>query len=101
MLVALFTETSSLISALASFELFDVLPCSSSPDNGVNLGQVLVSLHTFDIIFSVKSPKLLSCMDIKPPFLQLILCCISNLLLQGQVAGRLVISQPYRSLIES
>ena len=34
-----------LISTLASFELFDVLPCSYSPDNGVSLGLISVSLH--------------------------------------------------------
>ena len=46
-----------LISTLTSFELFDVLPCSSSPDNGVCLGSISVSLHTSDIIFAVSSCK--------------------------------------------
>ena len=38
---------------------------------------------------------------LKPPFLQLILCWITNLLPQVQDFGRLLISQPYWSLIES
>ena len=42
-----------LISTLSLFELFDVLSCSSSQDDGVNLGSILVSLHTSDIIFAV------------------------------------------------
>ena len=61
-----------------SFELFDALPCSSSPDNGVSLGSISVSLRTSDILFSVRSRKSLcrinGRMYIKPPFLQLILC---------------------------
>ena len=40
----------TLISTLSLFELFDVLSCSSSPDNGINLGSTSVSLHTSDII---------------------------------------------------
>ena len=68
-----------LISTLASFELFDVLPwnncvCLSSPDNCVSLDLILVSLHTSDIIFAVRSRKSLCRMYRKPPFLQLILC---------------------------
>ena len=38
---------------------------------------------------------------VESPLLQPILCWISNLLSQGQVVGRLVISQPYGILIES
>ena len=41
------------------FELFDVLPCSSSPNNGFSLGSISVSLHASDIIFAVRSHKLL------------------------------------------
>ena len=73
-----------LISALDTFELFDVLPCSYSPDNCVNLGSISVSLHTFDIIFAVRSRKSLWRIYIKPPFRHLIQCWISNLQLQGQ-----------------
>ena len=79
--------------------MFDVLPCSSSPDNGVNLGSFSVSLHTSDI-FAARFHKSLCRMDIKPPFLQLLLCWVSNLLPQGQVVHRLIISQAYRSLTE-
>ena len=46
-----------LISTFALFELFDVLPCSSSPNEGVSLGLISVSLHTPDIIFAVRSRK--------------------------------------------
>ena len=80
-----------LISTLASFELFDVLPWSSSPDNGVSLDLIVVSLHTSDIIFTVRSRKSLCCIYRKPPFLQLLLCWISNLLPQGQDFGRLYV----------
>ena len=62
-----------LISSLASFELFDVLPCSSSPDNGVILGSISVSLHTSGIIFVVRFRKSLCRTYTKPPLLQLIL----------------------------
>ena len=72
-----------------------------SPDNGVSLGSISVSLHTSDITFAVRSRISLCRIYIKPPFLQLILCWISNLLPQGQDVGRLLFSQPYRSLIES
>ena len=48
------------ISTLSLFELFGVLSCSSSPDNGVNLGSISVSLHTSDIIFAVWSSISLS-----------------------------------------
>ena len=90
-----------LISSLASFELFNVLPCSSSPDYGISLDSILVQLHTSDIIFAVRRRKSLCRIYIKQPFLQLILCWISNLLSQGQDVGRLLISQSYRSLTES
>ena len=51
---------------------FDVLRSSFSPDNGVSLGLISVSLQTSDT-FAVVSRK--SCLiDIKPTFLQLILC---------------------------
>ena len=90
-----------LIFTLASFELFGVLPCSSSPDNGVSLGSISVFLHTSDVIFAVWSFKLLRRMVIKSPFLQLILYWISNLLPQVQDVDRLLIFQPYQSLIES
>ena len=63
-----------LISTRASFELLDDLLCSSSPDYGVSLGAILVSLHTSDIIFAVRSRKLLCRMYLKLPFLKLILC---------------------------
>ena len=86
-----------LISNVALFELLYVLSCSSFPDNGVSLGSISVSLH---IIFGVRSHKLLCRMDLKPPFLRLILCWISNLLRQGRL-GILLISQPYCSLTES
>ena len=80
-----------LISTFASFELFDVLPCNSSPENGVSLGSVSVSYHTSDIIFAVMSHKSLCRIYVKSPFLQLILCWISSLLQQGQDVGRLLI----------
>ena len=54
-----FQKPRVLIFTFASFELFDVLPDSSSPDNVVNFGSILVSLHTSDIIFAVRSQKLL------------------------------------------
>ena len=46
-----------LISTLAPFELFDVLPCSSSPDNGVSLGSISVCLHTSDVVFAVRTVR--------------------------------------------
>ena len=70
-----------LISILASFELFDFPPCSSSPDNGVNLGLIVVSLHMSGI--SDASRKSLCRINIKPHSLQLILCWIPNLLCKG------------------
>ena len=48
-------KTQVLISTLALFELFDVFPCSFSPDNGVSLGSISVYLHTSDIILAVGS----------------------------------------------
>ena len=78
-----------LISILASFELFDVVPCTSFPDNSFSLGSILVSLYTSDILSAVRSRKSLSCMYVKPPFLQLILRLILKLLPQGQDGGRL------------
>ena len=80
-----------LISTLASFELFDVLPWSSTPDNGVSLDLILVSLHTSYIIFAVRFRKSLCRMYRKPPFLQIMSCSISNLLSQGQDVGRLYV----------
>ena len=71
-----------LLSTLASFELFDVLPCSCSPDNGVSLGSISVFLHISDNILAVRSRKSLCRMYINLPFLRLILCRISNLLPQ-------------------
>ena len=35
-----------LVSTLAWFELFDVIPCSSSPSNAVSLGSISVSLDS-------------------------------------------------------
>ena len=67
----------------------------------LSLALISVSLYSSDIIFAVRSRKWLCRMDMKPPFLQLILCWILNLLPQGQNVGRLLISLPYRSLIES
>ena len=52
-----FQKPRVLISTLASFELFDVQPCSSPQDNGVSLDSVLVSLHTYDIILVARSRK--------------------------------------------
>ena len=88
-----------LISILPRLNFLTFCLGSSSPENGVSLGLVSVPFYTSDIIFAVRSRK--SCrMDIKPPFLQLILYWISNLLPQGQDVGRLLISQPHWSLIE-
>ena len=52
-----FQKPRVLISTLASFELFDVQPCSSPQDNGVSLDSVLVSLHTYNIILVARSRK--------------------------------------------
>ena len=82
-------------------KILNTLLCSSSPDIGLNLDSISVSLQTSGIIFAVRSRRSLCPMDIKSTFLQLILCWTSNLPPQGQVVRRLVISQPYRSLIES
>ena len=80
-----------LISTLASFELFDVHPWSSTPDNGVSLDLILVSLHTSYIIFAVRFRKSLCRMYRKPPFLQIMSCSISSLLSQGQDVSRLYV----------
>ena len=73
----------ALISTLTSLEMFDILPCSFFPENGVSLGSVSVSLQTFDITFAVRSRKSLCRVDVKSSFLQFILCSVSNLLPQG------------------
>ena len=92
--------TSSPISTLASFELFDVLPCSFWPDNGVSLGSILVPLHTSDIIFDVKSCK--SCC-----FYINHLSCNSYYVeyqmhyRKDNMSVEYMFSQPYWSLIES
>ena len=83
------------------FTLSDVQSCNFFPDNVVSLGFISISLHTSDITFAVTLHKLVCHMDINPHFLQLLLCWKSNLLPQGQFVGRLVISQPQSSLIES
>ena len=51
-----------MISNLASFELFDILTCSSASDIGINLGSISMSLLS------------LCRMNIKPPSLHLIPC---------------------------
>ena len=48
-----------------------------------------ICLKVSDIVFAFRSRKSLSCMYIKPPFLQLILRWVSKLLPQGQDIGRL------------
>ena len=79
----------------------DIYPClvwivwrstwSSSSDNGVSLDLIVVSLLTSGVIFAVRTRKSLCRMYRKPPFLQLLLCWISNLLQQGQDVGRLYV----------
>ena len=55
------------MSSLASFDQFVVLPCSSSPDKGNNIGSTSASLQTFDTILAVRSCKSLCQMLTKPP----------------------------------
>ena len=90
-LLPLFLIISSPDIYLASFELFGILPWSSSPDNDFSLGSISVSLHTSDIIFDVRSRKSYCRMYRKPLFLQIILCWILNLLPRGQGTGRLYV----------
>ena len=90
-----------LISTLASFELFDVLPWSSSPDNGVSLDLILVSLHTSDVIFAVRSRKSLCRMHKKPPFLQRMCAEYQIYYHKDKMLVDCMFSQPYQSLIES
>ena len=77
--VALIPKPRVLISTLALFELFELLPCSSSPDNGISLGSI--DIHSVHWVadpptktpppFSAKPSPLYICKLSKPlpPFL--------------------------------
>ena len=83
------------------FELFYVLPCSSSPDNGVSFGSIPVYLHVSDIIFAVRSRKSLYRMYISHLFCNSycaeyqIYYCMDKMLVDC------MFSQLFRSLIKS
>ena len=86
-----------LISTLASFELFDVLPCSSSPDNSVSLDSC--TLLTSDLLLLLVSHYVV-CIYIH-------LSC-NSYCTEYQIYYRkdkmlldCMFSQPYQSLIES
>ena len=90
-----------LISTLASFELFDVLPWSSSPYNRVSLDLILVSLHTCDIIFAARSCKSL-CLCIKSHFSCNSYCAEYQIYYhKDMMLVDCKFSQTYQSLIES
>lgn len=91
----------ALMSSLSLFDRFVVLLWSFSPDRGNNFDSIFVSLQPSDTIFAVRARKLLCLMLTKPPFSQLMLCWILNLLYHKQNVGKLVISQPYHKLSES
>ena len=85
-------------SSLASLDLFVVRLLRSFPLYGTGFGSTLVLLHTSDNILAVRSYKSLCLMVTKLPFLQLLLCCISNLL--PLPLPNFEISQPYLKLAE-
>ena len=58
-------------------------------------------LQTSDNIFAVRSLSSLYLIDTKPPFLQLMQCCILNLQQQGHVVSKLAMLYPYRERIAS
>ena len=77
--------------------LFAVQLVRSSPLNETSFSSILVSQHISDNIFVVRSLASVT----KPPFLQLILCCISNLFPQGHAIGNFEIYHLYLKLTES
>ena len=60
-----------------------------------------LSLQISDNIFAVRSVRSLCLTDMKPPFLQIIQCCILNLLPQGHVVGKFAMLHPYHKQIAS
>ena len=89
------------ISSLALFVVFVVLRPNSLPVKNVNFRSISISLQTSDIIFAVRSLKLLCLIDMNPPFLQLIQCCILNLVPQGHVVGKFAMLHPHHKRIAS
>ena len=84
------------MSSLASFVVFVVLLFNSLPVNGVNFGSISVSLQTSDNIFAVRYLRSLCLIDTKFPSLQLIQCCVLNLLPQVRVVSKYEMLHPYR-----
>ena len=96
-----FPNSRALMLSLASFVVFAVLFSYSSPFNGVNFGSTSVSFQTSDNIFAVRFLRTLCLIDTKPPYLQLIQCCILNQLRQGHVFGKFAMLHPYLKRIAS
>ena len=91
----------ALMSSPASFLVSAVLLSISLPVNGFNFGSISISLQVLDNIFAVRSLRSLCLIDTKPPFLQLMQCCMLNLLLQRHVCnvGKFTMFHPYHKQI--
>ena len=101
MIVALSQCPRALMTSFASFVVLAVLLPNSSSVNGVDFSSISMPLQTSDNIFAVRSLRSLCRIDTKPAFLQLIQCCILNLLPRGHAVGKFAMLHPYRKRIAS